>query len=120
MLPPGRAIFMRRLKNKITAKEKKVRDRAAKKAAKRERKAEEEALKHDRKAQVCRQWVKPSDSTASHFILSSVAELVKHDRKAQVRRVASVDGFSRSTRQSSDSAGEPARGRSIRHNFEIL
>ncbi len=71
MLPPGRAIFMRRLKNKITAKEKKVRDRAAKKAAKRERKAEEEALKHDRKAQVRCQWIKPSDSTAAQFMLST-------------------------------------------------
>ena len=52
MLPPGRAIFMRRMKNKITAKEKRARDKAARKAAARERKAERVALKKDRKAQV--------------------------------------------------------------------
>jgi hypothetical protein len=52
MLPPGRAIFMRRMKNKITAKEKAARDKAARKAASRERKAERVALKKDRKAQV--------------------------------------------------------------------
>ena len=52
MLPPGRAIFMRRMKNKITAKEKAARDKAARKAARRERKAEQVALKKDRKAQV--------------------------------------------------------------------
>jgi hypothetical protein len=52
MLPPGRAIFMRRMKNKITAKEKRARDKAARKAASRERKAEQIALKKDRKAQV--------------------------------------------------------------------
>lgn len=55
MLPPGRAIFMRRLKNKITAREKRQRDKAARKAAKMERKAEEKKLKRDRKAQVSRQ-----------------------------------------------------------------
>jgi hypothetical protein len=52
MLPPGRAIFMRRMKNKITAKEKRARDKAARRAARKERKAEQVALKRDRKAQV--------------------------------------------------------------------
>lgn len=52
MLPPGRAIFMRRMKNKITAREKSARDKAALKAARRERKADQKALKKDRKAQV--------------------------------------------------------------------